>query len=100
MANTFLTPQIIGREALMILQNNLVALGNVVIESDSGLVLHTEVLNWSHEYDMVETDDSVMFATPDQDTLFGVGFESDVDLTHWKIYRPSGVAGPGIGNVN
>ena len=78
------------------LNNNLIAFGNVVIQSDSGLVLSTTVLNWSHEYNMVETSDSVMFVTPQQDTLYDVGFESDVALTHWKIYRPSGVTGRGL----
>ena len=75
------------------LNNNLLAFGNVVIQSDSGLVLSTTELSWSHEYNMIETSDSVMFVTPQLDTLYGVGFESDVDLTHWKIYHPSGVTG-------
>ncbi|MCH8327816.1 MAG: LPS export ABC transporter periplasmic protein LptC [Candidatus Marinimicrobia bacterium] len=80
------------------LNNNLLAFGNVTIQSDSGLVLSTTRLSWSHEYNMIETDDSVMFATPQLDTLYGVGFESDVDLTHWKIYQPSGVTGRGLVN--
>ena len=25
------------------------------------------------------------------DTMYGVGFESDMDLTKWKIYKPTGV---------
>ena len=78
------------------LTNNMNAFGNVVIHSDSGLVLHTQILNWSNEYDMVSTPESVMFATPELDTLFGIGFESDVDLTHWKIFKPSGVTNRGL----
>lgn len=82
------------------LTSSLNAFGHVVINSDSGLVLYTDVLNWSNEYDMIETEDSVMFTTPQNDTLYGIGFESDVDLTHWKIYRPRGVTqrGSPVGN--
>ncbi len=71
--------------------HKLSANGNVIIHSDSGLVLHTERLDWNDQYDMLYTNDSVMFASNESDTLYGVGFESDVDLTHWKIFRPSGV---------
>ena len=78
------------------LTNNMDAFGDVVIHSDSGLVLHTQVLNWSNEYDMISTPESVMFATPELDTSHGIGFESDVDLTHWKIFRPSGVTNRGL----
>ena len=34
-----------------------------------------------------------MITTLDQDTLFGIGFESDSDLENWKIINPSGVTG-------
>jgi hypothetical protein len=33
-----------------------------------------------------------MVTTERDDTLYGVGFESSVDLTHWKIIKPWGVA--------
>ena len=71
--------------------NLLRAFGNVHVRSDSGLALFTQTLTWNDEYEMVTTRDTVMFTTLDNDTLHGVGFESDVDLTHWKIYRPRGV---------
>lgn len=72
-------------------QNAMSAFGNVRVRSDSGLVLMTETLRWEDKYDMVTTNDTVMFTTPENDTIYGVGFESDVDLTHWKIYQPWGV---------
>jgi LPS export ABC transporter protein LptC len=72
-------------------QNAMSAFGNVIVRSDSGLALVTETLRWEDKYDMVTTNDTVMFTTPENDTIFGVGFESDVDLTHWKIYQPWGV---------
>ena len=34
-----------------------------------------------------------MISTPELDTLHGTGFESDPDLTNWKILKPSGVVG-------
>ena len=72
------------------------AFGHVMIRSDSGLVLRTETLRWDDTYDMVATEDSVMFNTPEGDTLYGVGFESDIDLTHWTIYKPWGVTERGF----
>ncbi len=80
--------------------NDLNAIGSVVVRSDSGLVLHTDTLHWSEQYDMINTEDSIMFTTPSNDTLYGIGFESDVDLTHWRIYRPWGVTERGfnVGN--
>ena len=44
---------------------------------------------------MIYTDDSVMITTEKQDTLYGIGFESDVQMEHWKILRPSGVTNRG-----
>ena len=76
------------------------AFGNVIIRSGSGLVLRTSSLRWDNEYEMMTTQDSVMFTTDNYDTLFGVGFESDMDLTHWKIYRPWGVTERGFGIQN
>ena len=80
--------------------NTMSAFGHVIIRSDSGLVLRTRSLRWDNEYEMMTTQDSVMFATDNSDTLYGVGFESDVDLTHWKIYRPWGVVERGFGIQN
>ena len=77
--------------------NTMSAFGHVVIHSDSGLTLATETLRWDDTYDMITTDDTVRFTTLDSDTLYGVGFESDVDLTHWKIHQPWGVTERGFG---
>ena len=77
--------------------SSMSAFGQVVIHSDSGLVLKTETLRWDNKYDMIMTDDTVLFTTPESDTLYGIGFESDVDLTHWKIYQPWGVTERGFG---
>ena len=71
--------------------NNLEAFGNVKVVSDSGFVLTSDRIFWNNQYKLVTSNDSVVFTTPNQDTLYGVGFESDIDLTHAKVYKPFGI---------
>ena len=71
--------------------DNLLATGDVVVVSDSGVTLYTDSLFWNSRTERVTTQDTVMLTTEFNDTLFGTGFESNVDLTHWKIYQPWGV---------
>ena len=71
--------------------NNLWASGNVHVESDSGFTLYANTILWDNQYKIIESKDSVMFTTTQGDTMYGVGFESDMDLTEWKIYKPTGV---------
>ena len=71
--------------------NNLRATGNVHVESDSGFTLHANSILWDNQYKIIESKDSVMFTTTKGDTMYGVGFVSDMDLTKWKIYKPTGV---------
>ena len=78
------------------LSNNLHANGNVFVISDSGYTLTTSKILWDNRYRMIIAEDSVMFTTTDGDTLYGVGFESDMDLERWKISRPFGIARDGI----
>ena len=70
--------------------NNLRATGNVHVESDSGFTLYANTILWDNQYKIIESKDSVMFTTTQGDTMYGVGFESDMDLTEWKIYKPTG----------
>ena len=37
------------------------------------------------------SNDSVMFTNSFKDTMYGIGFESDIDLTHSKIFKPFGI---------
>jgi hypothetical protein len=69
----------------------LIAIGNVVVLSDSGVTLFTDTLSWDNLREKVYTDDEVIFITEEQDTLYGIGFESDVELKHKKILKPTGV---------
>ncbi len=71
--------------------NFMTAIGNVVVISDSGVTLYTDTLDWNSELELIYTDDSVMLTTQMNDTLHGVGFESDAGLGHWKVLKPSGV---------
>ena len=73
--------------------NFMRAIKNVVVLSDSGVNLYTDTLTWDPDEEMVYTEDSVMVTTEENDTLYGVGFESDARLDHWTIEKPSGVTG-------
>ena len=76
--------------------NNLHANGNVFIVSDSGYTLTTSKILWDNRYKMIIAEDSVMFTTTEGDTMYGVGFESDMDLDQWRIFRIFGVTREGI----
>ena len=76
--------------------NNLHANGNVFVVSDSGYTLTTNKILWDNRYKMIIAEDSVMFTTTVGDTMYGVGFESDMDLDQWRISRIFGVTREGI----
>ena len=76
--------------------NNLHANGNVYLVSDSGYTLTASEILWDNRYEMIIAEDSVMFTTIKGDTLYGIGFESDIDLEQWKIFSPFGIAREGI----
>lgn len=73
--------------------NFLKAQNNVIVESDSGVTLYTDTLSWDNIGESIFTDDAVMITTASNDTLYGIGFESDVNMEHWKILKPRGVTG-------
>ena len=66
------------------------AIGNVVAVSDSGITLYTDTLIWDSKKEKMSTDDPIMLTTQKNDTLYGVGFESDSDLQNWKVIKPTG----------
>ena len=69
----------------------MIAISDVVVVSDSGVTLFTDTLSWDNMREKIFTYDSVKFITESQDTLYGIGFESDVELNNWKILKPTGV---------
>ena len=76
--------------------NNLHANGNVYVVSDGGYTLTTSEIFWDNRYKMIIAEDSVMFTTTEGDTMYGVGFESDMDLDQWRIFQIFGVTREGI----
>ena len=69
----------------------LIAMGNVVVVSDSGVTLFTDTLSWDNVEEKIFTDDRVIFITEQNDTLYGIGFKSDIELNNWEIMQPTGV---------
>lgn len=69
--------------------NNLEAMGHVVVISDSGVILKTERLNWDNKKQKIVSDVPVQFTTP-QDTLIGDSFVSDPDLKNYEIKNARG----------
>ena len=67
---------------------NVTALGNVVVESDTGITLYTEELFYRHNSNRIYSNVQVMVTTEEGDTLSGVGFESDTELDSWEIKNP------------
>ncbi len=71
--------------------NFLRAIDNIIIKSDSGVTLYTDTLSWDNTKELIFTNDSVMITTETNDTLYGIGFESDMNMELWKILKPRGV---------
>ncbi len=76
--------------------NDVVAMGNVVVVSDTGVTLHTERLAYSQKVGKIFTEEDVMITTTDGDTLYGTGFESDPNLEHYTIKKVRGKAHAGV----
>lgn len=70
---------------------NLRAIGNVVVVSDSGVVLETEELLWDNQKQKIISEVPVKFTTK-TDTLLGDGFISDPDLANYEIRNARGVS--------
>ncbi|MCF7811436.1 LPS export ABC transporter periplasmic protein LptC [bacterium] len=70
-------------------QNKLVARGNVVVKSDSGLVLLTDELYYIQQENRIISNTYVTVIT-DNDSLSGVGFSASPDLNDWVILNTSG----------
>jgi len=70
--------------------------GHVVVVSDTGITLKTERLKWNHRTEKIVTDDRVTVTNRQGDTLYGLGFESNSDLSRWVIKQPRGLAKKGV----
>lgn len=67
----------------------IVAVGNVVMVSDSGFTAYADSLFWIEESDRVYTNGAIQIYS-EHDTLYGTNFESDTRLENWIIYNPLG----------
>lgn len=74
--------------------NNLEAEGNVVVVSDSGVVVRTEKMKWDNARQRILSDEFVRITSPTE-RLQGHGFESDQNLRNYKIFHVTGSAQPG-----
>ncbi|HEX9934616.1 MAG TPA: LPS export ABC transporter periplasmic protein LptC [bacterium] len=69
---------------------DVVGEGKVVVVSDTGITLYTERMQWNQREQRIVSDGWVSVTTQQRDTLYGMGFESNADLSHWVIKRPRG----------
>jgi|APTNR8051073442_1049403.scaffolds.fasta_scaffold09207_5 LPS export ABC transporter protein LptC len=70
---------------------NMIAMGNVVVVSDSNnTTVNTSVLEWHNETRRLTSDKYVKIVSPDQE-IEGIGFESDETLKNYTIYKVKGV---------
>lgn len=68
---------------------DMTARGNVVVVSDSGTTVTTELLRWDNKRRKIHSDQFVRIVSP-REILQGYGFEADQDLRSYVIYKISG----------
>ncbi len=71
--------------------NNLEAIGNVIVKSDSGTIVRTEKMFWDNNRQLIHSPEFVRITSPKED-LQGTGFESDHNLRNYKIFKVTGTA--------
>jgi len=71
--------------------NNLEAIGNVIVTSDSGTVVMTEKMFWNNTKQLIHSPEFVHITSPTED-LQGTGFESDHNLRNYRIFKVTGTA--------
>jgi LPS export ABC transporter protein LptC len=71
------------------IREHLTAVGDVVLISDTGYTAKTDWLLWRNDSNLVFTDAPVELYSA-TDTLYGLGFSSDVKLENWTIPQPTG----------
>jgi LPS export ABC transporter protein LptC len=68
------------------------AYGNVIVQSDSGIVLYTDTLEWDNKNQKIISRIPVKITTEEGDTLYGDSFSSNPALTNYHIKNPHGVS--------
>ncbi len=73
------------------LTKDMIAMGNVIVISDStGLKLETSVLEWSNIRQKIYSNQFVRITTANE-LILGYGFESNPNLSNYKIMKVSGI---------
>ncbi|MBN1560621.1 LPS export ABC transporter periplasmic protein LptC [candidate division KSB1 bacterium] len=75
---------------------NVKAMGNVVVVSDSGITLYTDELYYYRDSDRIVSNKNVKVETEEGHVLHGVGFESDAQMRLWEIRQPYDGVAPGV----
>ena len=79
-----------GRHGLVLdSTKDIVIEDSVVVINKEGSVLKTEKLFWNNREQRVYSDEFVSIKTPSEE-IQGIGFESDQNLTNYKIYKVTG----------
>ena len=73
-------------------KQNMQAFGNVIVKSDSGIILYTDTLEWDNENQKIISKIPVKITTQDGDTLYGDSFKSDPNMVNYQITNPRGVS--------
>lgn len=72
------------------LTHDMLAYGNVVVLSDSGMTLYTDTLKWDNKRQKIISENKIMITTEEGDTLYGDSFISDSNLRNREIINPHG----------
>ena len=72
--------------------NDIMAWGNVVVVSDTGITVFTEKLGFRQATRKIYSETDVVLISNKGDTLYGTGFESDTQMRNWRINKPSGAS--------
>ena len=83
---------VLTSEGGKVFDNNqdMLAYGNVVVVSDSGMTLYTDTLKWDNKKQKIISDVPIMITTDEGDTLYGDSFISDPNLRNREIVNPHG----------
>lgn len=63
--------------------------GDVVWRSETGDMLETEELSWDQDRERIYSNEFVTITRPEE-VIYGYGFETDQDFSHWRIRSPEG----------
>lgn len=70
---------------------DMYAFGRVIVVSDSPkTILRTTLLEWKNRAQKIYSNEYVEIIRPDEE-IRGYGFESDVNLTNYRIFKVSGI---------